>query len=358
MGNNRVLFVSFLSIMLIFPVADYAKSTLQDQTGTRAENVAKAPALKFNRIVITGNCPFGVIMANNLAYKHVVGVGPWAFLHSNMKILKDMKPDIARITTNFINKDYVVNMESLLNLKPDIIYYYGKSQDDNLERAGVPTVNLDEGGDTKFEPVETQVYWENMYNQTLGLPPSHKFADAWKATLAIAQPYVNKIKGQHIRALYLEQSDGKQLKVSGPKTYGDTYLKMAGMDNVASNLVVKGDAGRYIAVSMEQIIEWNPDIIFVVFGSAKDILDNKNPGQDWRNVKAFKNKMIFSTPVGIHNWGGLTAETALLPLYMINKFNPNYISDEKMKEFTRLHYKKMFNYAIPDALLDDELSQH
>lgn len=82
------------------------------------------------------------------------------------------------------------------------------------------------------------------------------------------------------------------------------------------------------------------------------------PGQDWRNVKAFKNKMIFSTPVGIHNWGGLTAETALLPLYMINKFNPNYISDEKMKEFTRLHYKKMFNYAIPDALLDDELSQH
>ncbi len=43
-----------------------------------------------------------------------------------MKILKDMKPDIARITTNFINKDYVVNMESLLNLKPDIIYYYGK----------------------------------------------------------------------------------------------------------------------------------------------------------------------------------------------------------------------------------------
>ncbi|MCS5946819.1 hypothetical protein LNP25_26670 [Klebsiella variicola subsp. variicola] len=53
-----------------------------------------------------------------------------------------------------------------------------KSQDDNLERAGVPTVNLDEGGDTKFEPVETQVYWENMYNQTLGLPPSHRFADA------------------------------------------------------------------------------------------------------------------------------------------------------------------------------------
>ncbi|EDU7995285.1 ABC transporter substrate-binding protein [Salmonella enterica subsp. diarizonae] len=358
MVNNKALFVLFLSSMLVFPVAGYANSTLQDKAEAQAENVPKAMALKFNRIVITGNCPFGVIMANDLAYQHVVGVGPWAFLHSNMKILKDMKPDIDRITTAFINKDYVVNMESLLNLHPDIIYYYGKSQDDNLERAGVPTVNLDAGGDTKFEPVETQVHWENTFNQTLGLPQSHKFADAWKATLAAAQPYINKIKGQHIRALYLEQSDGKQLKVSGPKTYGDTYLKMAGMENVASTLKVSGDAGRYINVSMEQIIQWNPDIIFVVFGSAKDILNNKNPGQDWRNVKAFKNKMVFSTPVGLHNWGGLSAETALLPLYMINKFNPSYISDEKLKEFTRLYYKKMFNYAIPDALLDDELSQH
>ncbi len=79
MGNNRVLFVSFLSIMLIFPVAGYAKSTLQDQTGTRERTSRRHLRWKFNRIVITGNCPFGVIMANNPAYKHVVGVGPWAF---------------------------------------------------------------------------------------------------------------------------------------------------------------------------------------------------------------------------------------------------------------------------------------
>ncbi|RKR64463.1 iron complex transport system substrate-binding protein [Yokenella regensburgei] len=358
MANTRALPAFIVSSLLIFPVISHASDFIQNKNTTNTAHDQKATTLKFNRIVITGNCPFGVIMANNLAYQHVIGVGPWAFLHSNMKLLRDMKPDIDRITTDFINKDYVVNMESLLNLQPDIIYYYGKSQDDNLERAGVPTVNLDAGGDTKFEPIETQLYWENTFNQTLGLPHSHKFADAWKTTLAEAKPYVEKMRGQHIRALYLEQSDGKQLKVSGPKTYGDTYLKMAGMENVASNLTVKGDAGRYINVSMEQIIQWDPDIIFVVFGSAKDILNNKNPGQDWSNVKAFKNKKIFSTPVGLHNWGGLSAETALLPLYMINKFNPDYISDQKMKELTRLHYKKMFNYAIPDALLDDELSQH
>lgn len=357
MPNNKTISLFLISSLLAIPMVSYAYDIPLKQPATNFINNKNNISLKFKRIVITGNCPFSVIMANNEAYKHVIGVGPWAFLHSDMKILQDMKPDIKRITTAFINKDYVVNIESLLNLHPDLIFYYGKSQDDGLERIGVPTINLDAGGDSKYKPMETQIYWEDTFNQTLGLPPSHKFSDAWKATFLEVKPYVDKIKLKGIRALYLEQSDGKQLKVSGPKTYGDTYLKMVGLKNVASDLKVKGDAGRYINVSMEQIIKWDPDVIFVVFGSAKDILNNKNPGQDWHNVKAFKNKMIFSTPVGIHNWGGLSAETPLLPIYMVNKINPKYISDNKVKEITRSYYKKLFNYAIPDVLLDEELSQ-
>lgn len=107
---------------------------------------------------------------------------------------------------------------------------------------------------------------------------------------------------------------------------------------------------------MEQIIQWDPDIVFVVFGSAKDILNNKNPGQDWHNVKAFKDGKIFSTPVGLHNWGGLSAETALLPLFMINKFNADYITDAELKK-QRVYTIKVFDYEIPDALLTDELRQ-
>ncbi|MEG1466434.1 MAG: ABC transporter substrate-binding protein [Hafnia sp.] len=357
MPNNKIISLFILSSVLTIPMVSYAHDIQKKQPATDLINSVNNTSLKFNRIVITGNCPFSVIMANNEAYKHVIGVGPWAFLHSNMKILQDMKPDIKRITTAFINKDYVVNIESLLNIHPDLIFYYGKSQDDGLERIGVPTINLDAGGDSKYKPMKTQIYWEDTFNQTLGLPPSHKFSNAWKATFLEVKPYVDKIKLKNIRALYLEQSDGKQLKVSGPKTYGDTYLKMVGLKNVASDLKVKGDAGRYINVSMEQIIKWDPDVIFVVFGSAKDILNNKSPGQDWHNIKAFKNKMIFSTPIGIHNWGGLSAETPLLPIYMINKINPIYISDAKVKEVTRSYYKKLFNYAVPDALLDEELSQ-
>lgn len=310
-----------------------------------------------HRVIITGNCPFGVILANPQAYSQVVGVGPWAFLHANMNVLKDMKPDIGRITTRFINEDYSVNLETLLTLHPDLIFYYGQSQNDHLERAGVPVINLDTGGSAKYDPEETQSYWETTFEDALGLPRTDKFHRAWETTRKAIQPYADRIRQQHIRALYLEQSDGKTLRVSGPHTFGDTYLKMAGMDNVAGHLQVSGDAGRYITVSMEQIMAWNPDVIFVVFGSARALLDNRNPGQMWQGIRAWKNKRIYSTPVGLHNWGGLSAETPLLPLFMVSKLEPDFVSDADIKGLTRAYYKTMFDYAIPDRLLNEVLSQ-
>ncbi|CAI0757487.1 ABC transporter substrate-binding protein [Serratia grimesii] len=351
------LFATILLAAFSLPTTTSANGTITvKNTGKDTEILQPLPG-KYNRIIITGNCPFGVILANDAAYKHVIGVGPWAFSHSDMNVLKDMKPDIGRITTAFINKDYTVNMESLISLKPDIIYYYGKSQDDHLERAGVPVINLDAGGETKYEPMVTQVYWENKFAETLGLPHTHKFKSAWEDTLKMISPYAANIRQQHVRALYLEESDGKQLKVSGPHTYGDTYLKMAGMENVADGLQVSGDAARYINVSMEQIMQWDPDVIFVVFGSANALLKDKIPGEDWKDLRAVKNGKVYSTPVGIHNWGGLSAETSLLPLFMISKYNPEYISDEKLRNITRDYYKKMFSYAIPENLLNEVLAQ-
>lgn len=348
---NKTIFSLFLSVLLSLPLTCDANNVVQSKT-------TKNALLKFNRIIITGNCPFGIILANQEAYERVIGVGPWVFLHAKMKLLKDMKPDITRITYDFINTDYIVNIESLLNLNPDIIYYYGVTQNNNLERTGIPLINLDADKNIKDNPIKTQAYWEDTFNQTLGLPSSHKFIDAWGNTLSEIKSYTDIIRKQNIRALYIQQSDGKQLKVSGAKTFGDTYLKMVGMENVADSILIKGDSGRYINVSMEQIIQWNPDIIFVVYGSAEDILNEKNPGQDWHEINAFKNKMIFSTPEGIHNWGGLSAETPLLPLFMISKFNSNYISNEKLEKLTRQYYKHMFHYTISDELLHDVLSQH
>lgn len=55
--------------------------------------------------------------------------------------------------------------------------------------------------------------------------------------------------------------------------------------------------------------------------------------------------------------GGLSAESPLLPLFMVSKLEPDVVSDADMKHLTRAYYQTMFNYAIPDRLLNEVLSQ-
>ena len=60
---------------------------------------------------------------------------------------------------------------------------------------------------------------------------------------------------------------------------------------------------------------------------------------------------------GITQLGRLSAESPLLPLFMVSKLEPDVVSDADMKDLTRAYYQTMFNYAIPDRLLNEVLSQ-
>lgn len=52
-----------------------------------------------------------------------------------------------------------------------------------------------------------QSYGETSFKDAPGLPRTDKFLRAWETTRKAIQPYADRIRQQHIRALYLEQSD-------------------------------------------------------------------------------------------------------------------------------------------------------
>lgn len=44
--------------------------------------------------------------------------------------------------TAFVSEGFVSNTEELLNLDPDIVFYYGDSQKSGIENLGIPTVDF------------------------------------------------------------------------------------------------------------------------------------------------------------------------------------------------------------------------
>lgn len=300
-------------------------------------------------------------MANNNVYSKIVGTGPWTFTKNtnnelgNYTLLKKIKPDIDRINNNFMDKQYTVNSESLLKLKPQKIFYYGAVQNDHLDRFNIPIINLDRDREGAIDPSKEQDYWETTYEKELSLPETHKFKTVWnraKKQMEDVRKHSN-VAGK--TGLYVYMVNNKVLRVSGKGSYGDYYLKMAGLKNVASDLPFFADKAQQIDVSEEQLLKWNPDVIIVCFGSAKDIKEGKILNNALANTKAFHENNIISTPVGIHNWGGAGGESSLLPLYITNKLDKKAVDDNKLRLATKNYYKYVYNYDISDSMLNEVL---
>ena len=95
-------------------------------------------------------------------------------------------------------------------------------------------------------------------------------------------------------------SDGVP-QVSGNGTFGTYWMKHLGVTDVAA------EATGFTQVSMEQIYDWNPDILFVdgpgLIGlTSEDVLENRVEGTDFSSIKAVQDGRVYDTTLGMWNW--------------------------------------------------------
>jgi iron complex transport system substrate-binding protein len=96
---------------------------------------------------------------------------------------------------------------------------------------------------------------------------------------------------------------------------------------------------------MEQIYEWNPDMIIVYHDvPAKSIMDNSIKGQDWSLLDAWKNGAIYDVPRTTYSWITPCADSPLLPLWLVSKAYPDLFSEEEMRTEIVEYYQR--NYEI------------
>ena len=93
------------------------------------------------------------------------------------------------------------------------------------------------------------------------------------------------------RAMILFNYNDSALTVSGSNFFGQYWLTSTGAVNVAQDL------SGVAPVNMEQIIQWDPDIIYITNFSPRmpeDLIENKVAGHDWSQIKAVKNKKVYN----------------------------------------------------------------
>lgn len=245
-----------------------------------------------------------------------------------------------------------VDVEKLVALHPQVVFvtnYAPKEMIDQIQNLGIAVIaiSLRSGDEKQQGELNPQLQNEDQaYNQGLkdgirliGEVVNHQpqAETLIKATFDERQQTADRLKDipaeRRIRA-YMANPD---LTTYGSGKYTGLMMAHAGALNVAA-ATVKG----FKQVSMEQIIAWNPQVIFVQDRYPK-VIDEINQQPAWQAVDAVKNHRVYLMPEYAKAWGYPMPEAlALGELWMAKKLYPEKFSDIDMQKRADSWYQRFY----------------
>lgn len=322
-----------------------------DQAGTEVTIPGEV-----NSIVSGGILPYfhTWYVATNSA-KEIVGMHPNSYNAAENSILAKMAPEILNADTSFV-KNGEMNVEELLNIKPDV-YFELSTDEKSIEatrKAGINTVAIKAIDAAAAEPLATFNSWLQLTGEIANTTDrADKFIEVGTAVQEeIYEKIGDLTKEQKPNALMMYQLSEQAITVGGKNFFGNQWLNATGANDVAEDEVT----GRK-DINMEQIYEWNPDIIYLTNFTPiqpEDLYNNTIPGQDWSSVDAVKNKQVYKIPLGIYRWFPPSGDAPLMLKWLANNNQPelfNYDMNAEIKSY----YKDFYDFNVTDEEVEQIL---
>lgn len=274
----------YISLVLIFiaPEASFSLSKDIRVTDFRGKE------LIFNKPVTKIVC----LIESALSALYMLGQEKKVIAISTNVYTGDVFPYYAQMDERIKNKSLpapgnwdFVNIESVVALKPDVVIIWSKQTETikSLEEKGIPVFGV---FINRFEDVYTEIV------QLGRLTGSEKRADEiikyTKQELSYFQKRIQKLPEKARQKVYFMWAQGN-LNTSCRESSVNDMLSMAGCINVCTY------RDEHAVVSMEKVIQWNPDIIIMWINTKKDPVDIMTDPK-WRNINAVKHKKVYELP--------------------------------------------------------------
>lgn len=309
----------------------------------------RGKVIEFDQIpqrAVTTAKPFPYIFYSVLGPNdYLVGGNPSTAKIYKESMMKYMFPQWENVDTSWCDKDGVVNMEELLKLKPDVVFCWASSGEEikKMEAAGLKVVALNTAS-----------------------------VDNVKETIRIVSAiYAKEEKGDALISYY-EQQIGEvtgKLADIAPEAYptaiylyDDMIVSVSRYDHWMVTSCARNPAaglqGKTAGVDMEQMMLWNPDIIYIGNFTGlqpSDLLENKQEGRDWSMLKAVQNKQVYKVPIGTYRWDPAGVETPLMIKWAAKLQYPERFKDMDMKKEVSDFYLQVYHFTLTDQMLSEIL---
>ncbi len=226
--------------------------------------------------------------------------------------------------------DRTPNVETLLQLRPDVILTMDAPVAESLSKRGFPTLLL------TWTDVGAIARNVRLMGELFRAP---KAAAAYIAyfddTLAQVASKVSAVApAQRPRVLYCQCRNLVQ-----PHKIADWWIGAAGGASVTA-----GDRlVEEVPFSPEDLLRWNPDVI--IAATAEDAKFIRTDAR-FSGLSAVQHQRVVVVPFGVHTWGNRNIEQPLTVLWAAKTFYPQHFADLDMVATTQQFYNRLLGYPL------------
>ncbi|MDD2390890.1 MAG: ABC transporter substrate-binding protein [Desulfobacterales bacterium] len=239
-----------------------------------------------------------------------------------------------------------INIEELIESMPDIVIAGDIDGDIVLKKTRIPVVFLD---DSMGEGIDDVIREIRFYGYVFcSEDRAERYVDHLKSIIRRVRARTADIP-ENERKKVFHGYNPTHLVTLGGDTFMQERIEFAGCINSSESVATTGkQTGLHSGlgeVSMEQVLEWNPDIIVINSGSPEDLAGNPQ----WRSIAAVQNKQIYCQPAGVFIFNRPTAESAALyPLWLAAVAYPDRFSDISLKKEIKNFYRDIFDFELTE----------
>ena len=316
------------------------------------EGVEVEVPTNIDRIVVGNTLPLASVLSVYLGgAEKIVGLHPASMSAAKNGLLSEVYPEILEAKTDFINGSEI-NIEELLKLDPDIVIGVPKDQAESIRNAGIPALTLSVSN-WDYDVAETYDQWNALFDEIFGESKiTEEVSKYSEEAYKLIQERVSTIAEEDKKkVLILYKYDNESMTTSGLNFFGQYWCDATGTINVAQEITEKGAAN----INMEQVYEWNPDIIIITnFTSAQpeDLYNNAIGGDDWSTVNAVKNGQVYKMPLGLYRTFTPGADTPVTLQWFAKTVYPELFEDISIEEVTKAYYKDYHNIDMTDEQIE------
>jgi iron complex transport system substrate-binding protein len=241
-------------------------------------------------------------------------------------------------------------VEQIAPLDPDVVILKTSMRDSvgsGLEEIGIPVIYID------FESVD-QIYRDlRIFAAILGEEErGNSLIDQYQKIKTDIDAEIEKApEPPNVVVMQSEDLDGEK-SFSVPSAI---WLQTAMIDELGGIALWKeaAQSGGWTTINIEQLLNWNPDILFVINyqGNAPSIVEEFANDPLWQNMRAVENNQAYPFAYDFLSWDQPDPRWILGYSYLASKLYPELLNEEQTMDIVRTFYADFYR------LSEDEFSQ-